>query len=213
MDSHNADGSSGSPSYGTFGGYGGAIPSPYLNFDPKIISPGASQSEWIFPDGAINRPQRGRFEMAFSQIGGSVMSGASLGGLYGAVNGFNATKMIGEANVSWGIRRSQILNYIIKNSSNAGNACGVVAVLYSIIGVGLSFVNETNDDANTLLAGTSTGMIYGGLSNPRAKADVTSLVTKLSRSQRIQRSAVGAALGFAISAGYVLLFNKEKYIK
>lgn len=209
----NGDANSG---YGnSFGGYGGAtITSPYLNFDPKIISPNAHQSEWIFPDGAINRPQRGRFEMAFSQIGGSVLSGASMGGLYGAVNGFNATKMLGEAsNVSWGIRRSQILNYVVKNSSNAGNACGVVAVLYSILGVGLSFVNESNEDANSLIAGATTGLIYGGLSNPRPKADATAVITKLSQAQRIRRSVVGTALGLAIAGTYVLLFNKDKYIK
>lgn len=43
--------------------------SPYLNYDPRILQ--QSQPEFIFPEGASK--QRGRFELAFSQIGSSVM--------------------------------------------------------------------------------------------------------------------------------------------
>ena len=56
----------------------GQIQSPYLQFDPTLVSPQQSQSEFIFPDGA-SRHSRGRFELAFSQIGSSVMSGAAIG--------------------------------------------------------------------------------------------------------------------------------------
>lgn len=38
--------------------------SPYLNFDPVYLPP--SQPEFIFLDG--NSRQRGRFELAFSQV-------------------------------------------------------------------------------------------------------------------------------------------------
>ena len=51
----------------------GAIPalsSPYLNIDPSVFQEGP---QYIFPEGASK--QRGRFELAFSQIGGSVMLG------------------------------------------------------------------------------------------------------------------------------------------
>ena len=45
---------------------------PYMNFDPALIQ--ANQdSQFIFPEGASH--QRGRFELAFSQIGGSVLTG------------------------------------------------------------------------------------------------------------------------------------------
>lgn len=43
--------------------------SPYLNYDPRLIQ--RAQPEFIFPEGASK--QRGRFELAFSQIGSSVM--------------------------------------------------------------------------------------------------------------------------------------------
>lgn len=43
--------------------------SPYLNYDPRLLQ--RAQPEFIFPEGASK--QRGRFELAFSQIGSSVM--------------------------------------------------------------------------------------------------------------------------------------------
>lgn len=53
--------------------------SPYLNYDPRYLQ--AAQPEFIFPEGAAK--QRGRFELAFSQIGSSVMIGAAIGGTAG----------------------------------------------------------------------------------------------------------------------------------
>lgn len=43
--------------------------SPYLNYDPRILQ--QAQPEFIFPEGASK--QRGRFELAFSQIGSAVI--------------------------------------------------------------------------------------------------------------------------------------------
>lgn len=43
--------------------------SPYLNYDPRLLQ--QAQPEFIFPEGASK--QRGRFELAFSQIGSAVM--------------------------------------------------------------------------------------------------------------------------------------------
>lgn len=42
--------------------------SPYLNFDPGYLPP--SQPEFIFLEGASK--QRGRFELAFSQVSGKL---------------------------------------------------------------------------------------------------------------------------------------------
>ena len=57
------------------------IQSPYLNLSlPQTIS-----SNFIIPEGAsINR---GRFELAFSQIGASIMVGSGLGGAVGTYKG------------------------------------------------------------------------------------------------------------------------------
>lgn len=61
--------------------------SPFLQVDPTIFrSPDVISSEFIFPDGGT-KPSRGRFEMAFSQIGGSIMTGAVIGGAIGTYKG------------------------------------------------------------------------------------------------------------------------------
>ena len=61
--------------------------SPFLQVDPSIFrSPEVLSSEYIFPDGST-KPSRGRFEMAFSQIGGTIMLGAMTGGTLGAFRG------------------------------------------------------------------------------------------------------------------------------
>lgn len=43
--------------------------SPYLNYDARLLQ--KAQPEFIFPEGASK--QRGRFELAFSQIGTAAM--------------------------------------------------------------------------------------------------------------------------------------------
>lgn len=57
------------------------IQSPYLN--PSTL-PDQISSEFIIPEGASHR---GRFELAFSQIGASVMIGSGLGGALGTYKG------------------------------------------------------------------------------------------------------------------------------
>lgn len=94
--------------------------SPYLNYDPRLLQ--QSQPEFIFPEGASK--QRGRFELAFSQIGSAVMVwstycatqiewvliflhfqiGASLGGVAGLYNGVVATNL---AKQTGKLRRTQ----------------------------------------------------------------------------------------------------------
>lgn len=74
--------------------------SPYLNYDPRILR--TSQPEFIFPEGASK--QRGRFELAFSQIGTAVMVGAGIGGTVGFYNGIVTTNM---AKQTGKLRRTQ----------------------------------------------------------------------------------------------------------
>ena len=74
--------------------------SPYLNYDPRYLQ--TAQPEFIFPEGASK--QRGRFELAFSQIGSSVMIGAAIGGAAGLYNGMKHTAL---ANQTGKLRRTQ----------------------------------------------------------------------------------------------------------
>lgn len=74
--------------------------SPYLNFDPSYLP--ASQPEFIFPEGAVK--QRGRLELAFSQIGAACIIGAGLGGGSGLYKGIKATTLAGQTG---NLRRTQ----------------------------------------------------------------------------------------------------------
>ncbi|XP_031639701.1 mitochondrial import inner membrane translocase subunit Tim23 [Contarinia nasturtii] len=149
--------------------------SPYLNYDPRVFSQ-QTQPEFIFPEGA-GKQQRGRFELAFSQIGSAVMIGAGLGGMVGLYNGIAATSM---ANQSGKLRRTQLLNHIMKQGSATGNSLGSITVIYSVFGVLLQFVRGKDDETNTVLAGTSTGLLYKSTAG-------------------LRRCAVGGAMGLTIS--------------
>lgn len=74
--------------------------SPYLNFNPVYLP--QTQPEFIFPEGASH--QRGRSELAFSQIGVSCMLGAGIGGISGLYNGLKTTTLAGHTGK---LRRTQ----------------------------------------------------------------------------------------------------------
>lgn len=71
--------------------------SPYLNYDARLLQ--QAQPEFIFPVGATK--QRGRFELAFSQIGTSVMLGAGVGGMAGFYNGLIISRSLNHTGKLW----------------------------------------------------------------------------------------------------------------
>lgn len=60
--------------------------SPFLQVDPSMLQPPLISNEFIFPEGAT-KSSRGRFELAFGQIGFSVGMGAGIGGAMGTFKG------------------------------------------------------------------------------------------------------------------------------
>jgi import inner membrane translocase subunit TIM23 len=159
--------------------------SPYLSVDPYAVQ---QEPEFILPEGASRT--RGRFEYAFGTIGGSVILGAAFGGLSGLYRGVQDTK-----GQSGKIRRTQLLNYTLKRGSSAGNALGVMALMYSGIGVFLSWVREEDDDLNTIAAATTTGLLYKSTAG-------------------LKRCGIGGAVGAALAGTYVLWrkWNKDRSI-
>uniref|UniRef100_A0A0K8TRZ4 Putative mitochondrial import inner membrane translocase subunit tim23 n=1 Tax=Tabanus bromius TaxID=304241 RepID=A0A0K8TRZ4_TABBR len=169
--------------------------SPYLNYDPRFLQ--QSQPEFIFPEGASK--QRGRFELAFSQIGSSVMVGATVGGLAGLYNGIRTTAA---ANQTGKLRRTQLLNHVMKQGSATANTLGTLAVMYSAFGVLLQYGRGEDDDVNTVLAGTATGLLYKSTAG-------------------LKKCAIGGGVGLALSALYCLYsmskdsprkFNMKSYM-
>lgn len=156
--------------------------SPYLNVDTEFIP----KPEFIFPEGAAK--QRGRFELAFGQIGASCMTGATIGGLGGLYNGLKQTTLEGQTGK---LRRTQLINHVMKQGAANANTLGVLAVMYSGFGVVLSWARGADDELNTLAAGTATGLLYKSTSG-------------------IRRCGVGGAVGFGLASLYVLLTSKDR---
>ncbi|ETN63811.1 hypothetical protein AND_004458 [Anopheles darlingi] len=144
--------------------------SPYLNYDSRLLQ---AQPEFIFPEGASK--QRGRFELAFSQIGSSAMIGACIGGMGGLYNGLNATKL---ANQTGKLRRTQLLNHVMKQGAATANTLGTIAVMYSAFGVLLQWARGEDDDFNTIAAGGATGPRPGTASVRQRSGDIIVMTTK-----------------------------------
>ncbi|XP_023159833.1 mitochondrial import inner membrane translocase subunit Tim23 [Drosophila hydei] len=152
--------------------------SPYLNYDSRFLQ--QSQPEFIFPEGA--NKQRGRFELAFSQIGTSVMIGGGIGGLAGVYNGIKVTNAL---NQTGKLRRTQLINHVMKQGSGTANTLGTLAVLYSACGVLLQYVRDQDDNVNTIIAGSATGLLYKSTAG-------------------LRKCALGGAIGLGISSLYCL---------
>ncbi|KAG5266260.1 hypothetical protein AALO_G00229000 [Alosa alosa] len=159
--------------------------SPYLNVDPRYLL--QDTDEFILPTGA--NKTRGRFELAFFTIGSCCISGAVFGALNGLCMGLAETK-----DMSWSKPRNvQILNLVTRQGATWANTLGSVALLYSVFGVVIEKARGAEDDVNTVVAGTMTGVLYkspGGI-----------------------RTAVrGGLVGLALTGGYAL-YNNWHHLK
>ncbi|XP_076628361.1 translocase of inner mitochondrial membrane 23 isoform X2 [Colletes latitarsis] len=157
--------------------------SPYLNFDPAYLPP--SQPEYIFPEGVSK--QRGRFELAFSQIGAACITGAGIGGATGLYRGIKATSLAGQTGK---LRRTQLINHVMKSGSSLANTFGIVSVMYSGFGVILSWARGTDDSLNTLAAATATGMLFKSTTG-------------------LRKCALGGCIGLGLASIYCLWSNQE----
>jgi len=164
--------------------------SPYLNIDPSYLGIGQPDSQFIFPEGASRT--RGRLELSFSQIGAACVLGGSIGGLNGAYKGLQDAqlKQLVGAN-----RRTQVINVVAKGGASSAQTLGVISLIYSICGVILSKTRGVDDEVNTLIAGTTTGLLFNS----------SSLSSK-----QWGKFAKGGGIGFGLSLAYVLFTNQDK---
>ncbi|CAG2242776.1 TIM23 [Mytilus edulis] len=181
-------------------GPAGSIMSPYMNFDPKYLP--TKDDGFIFPEGAGR--QRGRFEMAFAQIGGSIFAGGAAGGMNGIYTGYREIK--GATDMSTAVKRTQMLNFIGKRGAASAQSVGVIALLYSLFGVGLQWrtllyslfgvglqlARGEDDEYNTITAATATGLLYKSAGGPR-------------------KSLIGGGVGLGIAAAYVLFMKSDTF--
>ncbi|CAK9297062.1 unnamed protein product [Gordionus sp. m RMFG-2023] len=102
--------------------YASTMMSPYLNFDPSLLY--KNEPEFILPEGA--NKQRGRFELAFSQIGSSVIAGSAIGGINGLYNGLKETHV---ADLKGTVKRTQLLNFMTRQGAGTANILGIMGIV------------------------------------------------------------------------------------
>ncbi|XP_052781809.1 mitochondrial import inner membrane translocase subunit Tim23-like [Mya arenaria] len=137
-----------------------------FGYDPRVLQQVQREDQYILPEGQAHK--RGRFEMAFTQIGGGCLSGGILGGTLGMRSGM---QYVSGKELPKSVRNTQILNHVTKMAAEKGQAFGIIALMYSIFGVVVEcryspLSQFENDDLNSVTAGTLTGLLFkctGGL--------------------------------------------------
>lgn len=79
----------------------------------------------------------------------------------------------------------RLLNHVMKQGSATANTLGSITVMYSAFGVLLQFARGEDDEANTVLAGAATGLLYKSTAG-------------------LKRCAIGGGVGLAVSGLYCL---------
>ncbi|CAH2057126.1 unnamed protein product, partial [Iphiclides podalirius] len=167
--------------------------SPYLNFDPHYIP--KMQPEFIYPDDSHMASTARRSNVALPIIGMSFMTGSGLGGMAGLYKGLRATTLAGQTGK---VRRTQVVNYIMKQGTTTGCTLGIIASFYSCIALGVTWLRDKEDTANTFIAAATTGVIY------KSTAGLRSI-------------GLGAAVGLTLAGVYTLvtdndnIWSKAKY--
>lgn len=72
----------------------------------------------------------------------------------------------------------------MKQGSATANTLGAITVIYSAFGVLLQFARGEDDEINTVLAGTATGLLYKSTAG-------------------LKRCGIGGAVGLSLSGLYV----------
>ncbi|XP_045505132.1 mitochondrial import inner membrane translocase subunit Tim23 [Colias croceus] len=169
--------------------------SPYLNFDPNYIP--KMQPEFLYPDESHMASTARRSNVALPIIGMSFMTGSGLGGMVGLYKGLRATTLAGQTGK---VRRTQLINYVMKQGTTTGCTLGILASFYSTMALGVTWIRDQEDTANTFIAATATGVLYKSTAGLRSMG-------------------LGAAAGLTLAGLYTLLtdndniWSKARYIR
>ncbi|CAF3505199.1 unnamed protein product [Rotaria sp. Silwood1] len=109
-----------------------------------------------------------------------------IGSMSGLYRGIRETR-----DLTGSIRTSSIINYIARQGATTASAMGSIALIYSLIGTGISWTRGIDDELNTVASGSLTGLLY------RSTAGLKGALR-------------GSLYGFGVSSLYVLLTSKER---
>ncbi|CAH0403125.1 unnamed protein product [Chilo suppressalis] len=159
--------------------------SPYLNFDPHYIP--KTQPEFLYLDDRHMASTARRSNVALPIIGMSFMTGSGLGGMTGLYKGLRATTLAGQTGK---VRRTQVVNYIMKQGTTTGCTLGIIASFYSCIALGVTWLRDKEDTSNTFIAAATTGVIYKSTAGLRSMG-------------------LGAAVGLTLAGVYTLVTDND----
>ncbi|KAE9529066.1 hypothetical protein AGLY_012020 [Aphis glycines] len=166
------------------------VTSPYLNYSPEVL-PRRPEPEYIFLEGAGSK-KRGRFEMCFIEIGAWYTVGATIGTARGLHHGM---KIVARDKQTRTYNRTQLINNVLKHGGGVSNRFGTIFVYYSIFGI---ILEETRGDKydiyNSIIAGTSAGLLYKSTSG-------------------LRNCGIGGLIGFGLTMMYNLISSKFTVIE
>jgi len=142
--------------------HGGAGLSPYLNFDPRYLAQNDG-AEFVFAEESSKK--RGWGERMFSSIGGSYMTGITIGGMWGFIEGVKNPD-----GYTRKLRLNSVLNGCTRRGPFLANSLGIVALMYGCTNTAIEKVRGVEDDYNMAAAAVTTGVLFKSTGGPRAMA-------------------------------------------
>lgn len=131
----------------------------------------SKQPEFLFSEEALVH-RRSWSENLTYYTGMGYLAGALLGGGRGAVQALSTPVALAGVESSQRLRLNQLLNTSGKMGRGAGNALGVLGLLFASFESFSGYMTngQVPDEANTLAAGAATGALYRSVRGPRQAA-------------------------------------------
>lgn len=139
--------------------------------EPRSAFKVSKQPEFLFSEEALVH-RRSWSENLTYYTGMGYLAGAILGGGKGAMQAVSAPVALAGVESSQRLRLNQLLNTSGKMGRGAGNALGVLGLLFASFESFAGYLSngQIPDEANTLIAGAATGTLYRSVRGPRQAA-------------------------------------------
>jgi len=165
---------------GLGGGGVGLGLSPLLNYDPSLYMNEDLTEQFVFPEEATKK--RSLSEKMFSSIGTMYLAGIASGGSYGLYEGMR----YGQGETISKLRLNSVLNGVTRRGPFFANSLAVVALMYGCTNFAVEKIRGSEDEINSVIAGTTTGLLFRCTAGPRA-------------------IGIAGAVGLLASSGMILL--------
>lgn len=157
--------------YNPYEGLGAALDRRDVSPTGRAAFRVSKQPEFLFSEEALVH-KRSWSENLTYYTGVGYLAGALLGGGKGAVQAITAPVALAGVESSQRLRINQLLNTSGKMGRGAGNSLGVLGLLFASFESFSGYMTngQLPDEANTLIAGATTGALYRSVRGPRQAA-------------------------------------------